>query len=504
MSKPWIEILTFILLFALFWTFGVKQPYHLDTTFYMKTAIDFTHGHWHYTFQTRCLNEIALTALYLIFKKAALPVFFYSMSALSVIAYYHLIKTLFGNNVALASTVLLFTTPATLMSVLHMKEDAAYQLFISVSALLILQRRYALAGLSAALAILEKELAMTFLPFLFLLFWWKHAFKVDKEVIIKGLQFLIPFLITVNVINPNFIAGVINISSSPYMGQWLGVFSALTIPMLTNVLPQGTGALYPFLFIAMAIALYTRHPLYLILTVVAILSFVHLLNTTTTHFYSFSIPVYLLGPILVSFALKKFDERWVMVAVVIIAAYNLINTLPYLLFHSQYNPQQMFFSHLTQFKNLTFVGMDYCNLAWYYVGAHCVAHPVDPNLTQAQQFLAQLPNTFVMLPDFFAYDKHHVLPTLMANYSVKRYGPFLFEDYHNLGMGYDKGLVKQRIKAQGCDIINVDVEKDIVNKEVWTVACGNTVQRITLYTFMGKVLPYLSQQYVYVVQKSIT
>ncbi|MBF0318088.1 MAG: hypothetical protein HQL04_07915 [Nitrospirae bacterium] len=458
--------------------FALTEPYHYDTAEYMQAVQVFKETSKLSCFpQARCFNSYSLLSAAPLFGYMTLPVTVILSALLTLIMYFYWIKGLTDRTTAAVSTLLLFAVPAGIMTITHMKEDFLVLMYM-LAALLLISRKvpgYAgyTAGIFYALAILSKEMPIMFLP-LFLVSIYVYNVRDDtrwgnfisKDSLLRGAKnitiFLIVTVLTVSVFNPHHFQSLWTSTTSPYVGQFKGLFSPI-FSVGVGSWKYGVGGLLFFgQFLGVILpALETsrvKKTLYAVFIAQFLLLFFFLCNLTVVRYRHFLWPSLLSFPLMVAVfgnvlsALKirrPLSEVLTWGTFALMAVFLFYNVYPALSFHRKVNTIARFYKDIPREKENTLVmGMDNCIFVRYFSRLRCISHPVDATEAQAVEFAnsiaaeVQKGMTVFILADFFSYDGYNAMTKAFSSFSFKGVYNNWYQNYHNMDYGY--GLEEYR------------------------------------------------------------
>ncbi|MBF0319685.1 MAG: glycosyltransferase family 39 protein [Nitrospirae bacterium] len=530
-----------VILFA----YTLKEPYHYDTVLYMKTVDTFAaSSKLQCFFDARCLVGYTLIPLSIVIGQLTLPVTMAICALLALFFYYLWIKDLAGYRAALISTLFLFITPASLMTITHLKEDFIGLMYMSAALWLAGKGRPPyfkyISGIVLGLAILSKDTITLFLPF-FAFYAYMSAVDIKDSLtdvlkksnlktglihagIVLGVALAVSFIID----SSHFI-GLIRKTKSPYDGQFLGVFSALFATGIGfwrygvgSVLffAQFIGLAAPFLvkdrvrrliYTAFAVEFLAISDFYCNITVVKYRHFLW------PGLMSFPIMAVALEEILIKYKVKESTINvYLYGASVLISIVLFMSVSPALSFHARYNPIADFFKNAGIAKdNATVLGMDNCVFVPYFTKMECGIHPPDPSEAAAREYARGVLSgmeggkKIYLLPDFFSYDKKG---TLRKAFSDSFTGNMVyrnwFVDFHMMDYGYSLDELKGSILSQyprgtcsvtydktGDDTILTGKSENVpVEIYTYTLQCGTDAKSMAVALINGRAFTGLEQK----------
>ncbi len=216
-------------------------PYHFDTALYLQSVRDAAHtGTLVHPFPTRPLDTYVYWIADRLWGVGGPAVASVIAIGLFAAAYYAAVKRFFGAPVGFASTLLVLFTPATLITVTHLKEDFWALLMLAVALILAASggwMRALAAGIAFGLSLLFKEVPIFALPLLLATLVLRHAAAVEWRDLARrvslaraarpGLAFLLGLGATMLAIAPRQAQSLLTLTASYHTGQFLGPFSSL-------------------------------------------------------------------------------------------------------------------------------------------------------------------------------------------------------------------------------------------------------------------------------------
>jgi hypothetical protein len=511
-----VPLLVLALLFMGLYSITLRAPYHLDTAFYMETVKGFMEsGAIQCHYNTRCMVEYTLLPLSLVIGNLTLPVTIALTAVIALFIYYLWASEIANRDTAIMSAVLLLVIPSSIITITHVKEDFIGLMYLVISLYLVDRAKSFpvkfLSGIFFGFALLSKEPIALFIPF-YLAYVYVKSVKLEsswkelatKSNIIDGLKnvviFFLPALIAVFLINSSQFANTINLTKSPYLGQFLGFFSPL-LPTGISLWIYGIGSILFYLQFIGLLAVYfekniPKKTIYALLMIqFFVLSFAFC-NNTVVHYRYFLWTSFLSFPMMI-LGLQKLMVLWKQKKNIPLVTYGLfgliaisllLSAMPVISFRSTYNPVSEFYSNINVSKeNSLFLGMDSCGLVEYYTGVKCINHPVDASVDDATAFvhiiLGYVKNgtNVYLLPDFYSYDGNNKVRQLFTIFNSNNtvYENW-YEDYHAMSYGYSLDEFKKEIsnQARGCKVdyrlageqsINQDVKLEVYT---YSVTCG--------------------------------
>jgi len=491
---------------VIFYLFSLKSPYHLDTAQYMKTSADFLEtGKIDCYYETRCMVAYIIFPFYQLIGPGALPIVIAASASLAFLMYFIWTSRIFGKGIALASTLFLLAIPASIMTITHLKEDFIALFFLFAGFCILMEQKAWKKYLSAifvAMAALSKETTVIFIPFYFAyaylnvqdLKWANDLFS--RQSIMKGLKeiFLMAAFLaaTILLINPVYPSNVLNLSKSPYLGQFLGVASPL-IETGVNKWIYGIGGIFFFLQFTGAYLFIVekdikKRMIIALFFLQGIAVGIFLINNTVMNYRHFIWTSFVLFP-LMSGAIwellcKKIgsDAGLIgMLALAVVSVSLIIMVYPVVEFRSQFNPVEEFYTSAQIPANSILLGMDSCSLASYYTCAPCYGHAADATKEQAEEFenfidsaLSNGTDVYV-LPDVASYDSYGNIQKSLSKYSIKTVYSGWYEDYHAMNYGYsEEDFISHSKNKTGCSVYPLKTAYEMVGDQ--------KVEYLSLYT----------------------
>lgn len=541
LKENWL-ICTLVLLLGiyLFW-FTLNEPYHLDTTGYFNSTNDFQENlNITCGYGTRCMSSYYLLP-FSIFGDYSVKIGFVFAGLLFFLFSYLFLRKIFSNKTALISTLLTLLLPASIITITHLKEDFVGMMFFAIALYFITfinseNKRKSiifsiLSPIFMSFALLSKEIFLMLLPFyglIYLYFFFnlnteeqinltniKNEFKLLKTIFLI-LQPII-LIITLLIIKPDYLASILGLTASPYLGQFAGFFSEyFTFGFSLWILGSGLIIFILELFGLSILFLeknWNKRILYFIFVLQTIILVFFLCNNTVMTYRNFFVFGFLLLPLAftsLELLLKKFTKEitiFVFVIITIVLGIYLLNiTYSYVDFHSNYNSQKEFFSNLpdNNNNNTIYLAMDDSGLANYFTNKKTLQHPVDANYEQANEFIKNLKeqsknNTIYMLPDFTGYDSQGQINNLIQmNFNISETKKSWYENYHSMDFGYNLENFKRKLKQPNCSVDytkgdNYKLKEDfVVTQYTYNINCNGNGQKTSVYTYGDQVLTKLN------------
>ncbi|MES0336557.1 MAG: hypothetical protein SFH39_09460 [Candidatus Magnetobacterium sp. LHC-1] len=491
-------IALFATIAGILFIFGLTEPYHYDTAEYMQAVQIFKETSELRCFpEARCFNSYSLLPLSLLLGYMTLPVTVCLSALLTLIMYFFWIRALTDHTTAAISTILLFTVPASIMTITHMKEDFLVLMYMVAAMLLVSGKRPAYVryagGVLYALAILSKEMPIMFLP-LFVTSMYVYSLRDDarwgdfisRDSLLRGARDITVFLLvtvaTVSVFDRHHFQALWTSTASPYVGQFKGLFSSL-FPVGISSWRYGVGT---FLFVAQFIGLASvtfetdrvKKAIYATFILEFVLLFFFLCNLSVRVYRHFLWPSLVSLPLMVVVFRKALSFIGISQTVrnaitwgtcILIAMFLFYSVYPVLSFHRKLNTIAEFYKDIPGERHNTLVmGMDNCIFVRYFSHLRCISHPVDATEAQAREFAnsiaAEMQNgtTVLVLPDFLSYDAHKsIVNVFTSSFLIEKVYSNWFQDYHFMDYGYTvdeySDILLFKAKRSGRDVSRCNV-----------------------------------------------
>lgn len=503
MIRPRIDpaLVIILLLAGLFYAcFTQQAPYHIDTVGYVEAArTALATGTPPPAFDSRFLNAYWYIPFLWVGHEQGIKALSVSLVLAFSLFYYLVVRREFGRLVAIAASLMLLTTPATVITVTHLKEDFA-GLLLLVTALWIVGRdaslpRIAFAGFLYGLACLSKETPLIILPFMVMHTVlatggptrWRDLMNVGWlwRPAATALLFVGAAAATVLIVSPRHLGYLKSMTHSIYQGQFLGIGSRGQA-MGAWFWQEGMLFLAPLhllLVVTMIRAVRGREFATILWLTAAAWTFLFISNSPVVRGRLFLVTVFFTAPLIASAALQVLErlfERSGRTSVgtqavhraparksrskpverplpawrrpsalllqggtIVLALFQLGHVLPTLRYRLAYPPQASFYGGLRDSlpPGALLVGVDNCVLARYYCGRPCLVAPVDPDTEGARVFADALMESLAthplyLLPDAFSYDKWgHRRREMRKRFHTAPAYSRFGEDYHALSYG---------------------------------------------------------------------
>jgi hypothetical protein len=450
----------------------LHRPYHLDTVLYVEDILAFLRDRAAPSaFPTRPGNAWAYLPAYALLGEAGLRWTNVVTLGATLALYLLALRRDFGETEAWASAVTLATTPAIVLTVTHLKEDT--NALVLLAAALALARpgtgaaRAAAAGSLTGLALLCKEFAILFVPFLAGHVYlgaarpasWRDLVRSPsaRAAVPPTLACLASALAAVLLVSPRHLGAMSALTSSPYQAQLLGL-GALASPQTWAAWQEAAlhgWALPAFASIAVAAAVVRAEPRTVLWAASAAVALIALGTTTVTRGRVFAPAFFLVLPPAwrgVRIAIEtvaravrpevaaRLSAAGTAALALALAAWHVADLGPTLAFRNAYPPQASYFEGLRASlpADAVLYGADNCHLAAYFTARPCRPTPVDASEETARTFVGGLLDEarrrpVLLLHDFAAYDGRGTLAREVAErarLAVAYSG--MGEDYHDM------------------------------------------------------------------------
>lgn len=436
-----IAVLLGAIALALGWSYTLPSPYFLDSFGYVAWIREWAQGNplpSYYRYANTLLYYVPVR----LFGELGLKLVSVAVLTALAGAYFAMLRRDFSRAVALGASLLFLSSPAFVISTTHLKEDATSLLCFTITILFVHAQpsrlRVAAAGITFGLALLFKEVMLGAVPFVLAYLYVKgggleryrecFSFAALRDALPRTALFVFAALVTVLAISPSRISDFTTMASSPYMGQFLGLFSPLQRQGLAF---WAEALLYlhpvyclPVAFFAFALGRVSiLRMLYLAMALVLLL---FLTNVTVVRMRHFSPVLFFLAPViadgtrelgsqlrrLLGFPVRR---RWgdaVLVALCLaVAGAQLAYVEPTLDHRLRYNAARGFYRPLAERlpSDSLLLGMDYCPIATYESGLACRNRRPDLDRRRALAYVENVAELAARRPvyvlqDFAAYD----------------------------------------------------------------------------------------------------
>lgn len=529
---PWL--VATLVVFAAIYPVTLSEPYHYDTSAYMKTVKHFlASGEVQTFYRTRPMAGYALLPLATVMGEKTLALTMALAFACSATLTVRLFFRPIGLHAAAAGVAAALLAPAALMTATHVKEDFVALLFVIAGSLLLMRgggMSAAGGGIAFGLAWLTKELMLAVYPFgigLALV----AALPPDGRprdlrrpaVWVGVLCFLAASLGVVLAIRPSHLTAVAALTSSPSTGQFLGPLSELA-PAGIRAWRRGVGEILFFAqalgVLALALDLSFRRKLFcaLMLGEAALLA-VFLVNTTTVHYRHFMWPAIFVLPLAALVVLRTVERSGIRrpfpeLLLYALSAVPVVQSLwavaPAVLLRNAYNPVAAFYGGIRlDGGSPVLLGMDNCMHADYFSGIECRTHEFQPSPVQAKEFADEVERliregrSVYLMPDFLAYDREgNTARSMQDRFTVVDSESRWYEDYHAMDFGWSTSEARRRLAGgiPGCSVdfaespVRVGIAAPVVLSELSVRCPGLEERRVRLPLTRGRVMPSLERQ----------
>lgn len=470
----WTIAVLCLITFSLCCWYTLPSPYFLDSYGYVVWIEEWRRGG-----ELPSSYRYANTLLYYwpvaLFGEYGLKIVGVAVTTALTATYYAMIRRDFSPTTALGATLLFLSAPPTVITATHLKEDLTSLLFFSISVLLLRPRaglaRVAAAGVAYGLSLLFKEVLLGALPFILAYLHMRvenirsfpEAF--DARKLLSGAPRVVVFLLAsataVLAVSPTRIGDFAMMAGSPYMGQFLGLFSAHQSVGL-RFWDEALLYLHPWYLLPVAFFATTlgRRPpeqaLYLPIAIV-LLSF--LANVSVVRMRHYVPVLFFLAPVIAGGTRAGFDlihellaaRGWrparASAATVAICAAVAVAQIQYVRptidYRQRYAPSRRFFAPLASAlpRDALLLGMDNCTIARHESGLPCESRPPDLSAEAARRYAdtvaAAIANRPVyLLPDVFDYDaRREVRRAFESTFATRPVYQAWWEPYHPMTYG---------------------------------------------------------------------
>ncbi len=537
---PWL--VAALAVFAAIYPVTLGEPYHYDTSAYMKTVKTFlASGEVTAFYPTRPVACYALLPLATVLGEKTLRWTMALAFACSTTLSVRLLSRGIGLHAAVAGVLGALLAPPALMTSTHAKEDFIALFFVMAGSLLLMRGRAlsALAGgMGFGLAWLTKELMLVLYPFgigLALVaglppgcrFGDLRRPAIWRAGALCVLCFLAAALGVVLAIRPSHWTAVASLTHSPATGQFLGPLSELA-PAGIREWRRGLGGMLFFAqalgVLALALDLSPRRKLFcaLMLGEAALLA-VFLINTTTLHYRHFMWPALFALPLAALVVLRALErgagslgvrrplpELLLYALIAIPVARSLWAVTPAVLLRNAYNPVAEFYRGIRlDGGSPVLLGMDNCMHVDYFRGIECRTHEFQPSAAQAEEFaddvegLLRAGRSVYLLPDFLASDREgNTARSMKDRFAVVDSESRWYEDYHAMDFGWSRSEARRRLAGgiPGCSVdlaespVATGVAAPFVLLELSVRCPGRPEQHVRLPLTRGRVMPSLRRE----------
>ncbi len=504
-----------IVTFAAAWIYTLPSPYFLDSFGYL-IGID----KWnrsgeissHYRFANTLLYYLPVTA----FGEIGLKVVGVAFTTATAGTYFAMVRRDFSSIAAVGATLLLLSAPSTVITATHLKEDLTSLVFFCVAILLIrphagLLRTFCV-GSAYGFALLFKEIMLGAAPFLVAYLHlegeqvqrYRDCLQVPAiaRTALRGLAVAAGAIATVLIVSPNRLSDFTTMASSPYMGQFYGLFShqqsrglAFWSEALLHLHPW---YLFPVSFFLATLA--DRPPKQLLYPIMALVLLLFLANVSVIRMRHYVPVFFFLAPVLFDGIraifdllfellrradhLRRYSGAFALASCAAVAVAQLAYVYPTLDYRHRYDPSRGFYRPLADAlpTDALLLGMDNCPIATYESGLECRTHPPDLDALAARRYTESIADQstsrpIYLLPDFFDYDAAgHIRRAVEANLSMQSSYSGWWEPYHVMtyGAAVDELIARRERQLPGCVSAErrqtqVEISDDLVLDEIQVV-----------------------------------
>lgn len=477
--------------FVLSCRYTLPTPYFLDSFGYVSWI-----DTWHRTGSVTSYYRYANTLLYylpvVLFGEYGLKLVAIVVNTALSVSYFAMIRRDFSTAAALGASLVLLSAPPTVISATHLKEDLTSLLFFSLGILLIRPAsgvvRVAAAGIAYGLSLLFKEIMLGAAPFAIAYIHLRCADVRDHREVLdlhklwrsapRVLMFLAAATAVVLVVSPTRWRDYTTMASSPYMGQFFGLFSVQQARGLAfweeALLYLNPWYLFPVSFFVFDLR--ERSPIQALYLVIAIVLLLFLANVSVVRMRHY-VPVLFFGaPVLfegvrtmleVAAELLRIPRRrafWSAAAALVLCAatatLQLLYVVPTIDYRLRYAPARGFFGPLAELlpEDALLLGMDNCPIAQYESGLECKNHPPDLDAAAAQTYAEAIAveasrRPVYLLPDFYDYDGRGEMRRALESWPQRRnvYTGW-WERYHAMtyGISIEEAVARRLRHSPSC------------------------------------------------------
>ncbi len=455
--------------FAIFWPHTLAEPYFLDTFGYVEWIRKYQEtGEFPGTY--RLFNTYTYFFPVKWFGELGLKIVNTLVAAGFAATYYHVVKRDFGESTAIGACALTLTAPGSVLPITHLKEDFSSLLCLMLAFACLGPRvnrgRVLLGGAFYGLALLYKEFALIYAPFLMIylgLTLSPEEQESRRDVLLRAGRWtgiaLVGTVLSVLLIAPGRYGDFLMMSSRPTTGQFLGFFSEAQ-PVGAVFWAEAALYLSPWYLlslVAFGLALKSRQPMPLFYGVAALVTWAVLANTTVIRARHFGPVFVFLCPLIVEGCRwtlhllledrqsprQTLSSRASLALAVVLAVVQFNYQRPTLIYRTAYNAQVEYYRELAKVtpEGSLILGMDCGYLARFQSGAEYLQHPVNPDEQEYEAFAERVSQELeqrpvLVLPDFFQYDDKGVLrQRFLEDFLTEPLYTGLNEDYHTMTYG---------------------------------------------------------------------
>lgn len=477
--------------FAASCLFFFSTPYFLDSFGYVAWIEEWRRGG-----ELPSTYRYANTLLYYfpvsLFGELGLKIVGVAVTTALTATYYAMVRRDFSRVAAAAAAALFFTAPPVVITATHLKEDLTSLLFFSASILLIRPGggvvSIALAGVAYGLSLLFKEVMLGAAPFVIAYLCLRRGrveqysdlfdFRRWRSSSPALLTFLLGTAVAVFAVSPTRIQDYSMMASSPYMGQFLGLFSAQQAQGL-HYWSEAMLHLHPWyvLLVGFFVAdLGKRPPVQALYLLVAVALLLFLANVSVVRMRHYVPVIFFLAPVLFEGARSVFElafglsarevavspwpPAFALLLCAVFAVAHLVYVYPTIDYRLRYPPSRGFLEPLATLlpEDALLLGMDNCPIAAHVTGLSCENHRPDLDPTSAEQYaravsaeVARRP--VYLLPDFFNYDRAgHLRHAFGGQFASRPSYSGWWEPYHAMtyGIGLEEAIERELLRRPGC------------------------------------------------------
>lgn len=472
-SDRWLTAVVVSVVFLLSCLYTLPSPYFLDSFGYVTWIQE-----WRRYGELPSHYRYANTLLYywpvVLFGEVGLKVVGVAVTTMLAALYWWQIRRDFSATTAVGASLLFFSAPPTVITATHLKEDLTSLLCFSASVLLVGRSagavRIAAAGAAYGLSLLFKEALLGAAPFLVAYVHlradrsisYRQCFETRRLLASGGRVALFAAAagIMVLAVSPTRIGDYAHMAGSPYMGQFLGLFSAQQAIGLRFWI-EALLHLHPWYLIAVGFFvahMRQRGPVQGLYPIIALVLLVFLANISVVRMRHYVVVFFFLAPVLFEGTRAAVDTvaeilglrgrargsaAGALAICAVVAAANLAYVHPTIDYRLRYSSARGFFAPLSRALpgDALLLGMDNCPIAAYASGLRCENHPPDLDAAGAGRYaeriaaeLAQRP--VYLLPDFLDYDSRGAMRRAFeARFASRPVYSGWWEPYHAMTYG---------------------------------------------------------------------
>jgi hypothetical protein len=489
-SAAFLAVATFVLSCL----YTLPSPYFLDSFGYVSW-IEAWHRSGSVTSHYRYANTLLYYLPVVLFGEYGLKLVAVAVNTAFAVAYFAMIRRDFSPSAALGASLILLSAPPTVISATHLKEDLTSLLFFSLAVLLVRSRagffRVTAAGVAYGLSLLFKEVMLGAAPFAVA---YIHLRGADvrryrdllatrklRSTAPRALVFLVAATAVVFTVSPTRLDDYTTMASSPYMGQFFGLFSARQEVGLA-FWAEALLYLHPWYLFAVsffAFDLRDRPPIQSLYLAVAVALLFFLANVSVVRMRHYAPVVFFGAPVFFEgiramlevgtelLRLRRWRPSWSAAIALAVCAttavFHLRYVYPTIDYRLRYAPARGFFGPLAELlpADALLLGMDNCPIAQYESGLDCENHPPDLDRAAAHDYAEVIADMaarrpLYLLPDFYDYDGRGEMRRALASWPQARivYTGW-WEPYHTMtyGLSVDEAIADRLRRNPSCTLV---------------------------------------------------